>query len=281
MSKQILISFLLVFFACSFCLGQSKDLLSSETAVSGDSITFIQIKIDTLYNSKQIISLLVLLKKNLSRYRLEIGYSKTDLMTTSFFGMIRNAEAAINGSYFDRDNGGSVTYLEVNDTVISRTRSSNYKWGKPDSLLNGAIVIGKDSAVVIQPAKTDQYYEQSKKEITVLVAGSLLLLNSQLMKLPKMELVTDRNPRTCLCETKEALVLITIDGRRKDAAGMTLNETQQYLKNIGCIDAINLDGGGSTTMWIKNKGMVNFPSDTSGERPVANALLIIKNVNSH
>jgi exopolysaccharide biosynthesis protein len=133
-----------------------------------------------------------------------------------------------------------------------------------------------DSAILIQPANSDQYYEQSKHEIEVLVAGSLLLLNSQLLKLPKMELVTHRNPRTCLCETKESLVFITIDGRRKEAAGMTLAEVQQYLKKIGCIDGINLDGGGSTTMWIKNKGLVNFPSDSSGERPVSNALLIIK-----
>jgi exopolysaccharide biosynthesis protein len=91
-----------------------------------------------------------------------------------------------------------------------------------------------------------------------------------------MDLVTGRNPRTCLCETKESLVFITIDGRSNDAAGMSLSETQQFWKNIGCIDAINLDGGGSTTMWIKGKGIVNFPSDSSGERPVSNALLLIK-----
>jgi exopolysaccharide biosynthesis protein len=276
--KKSLISILLVFLTCSFCFGQSQDLLLSPTAASGDSITFIQIRTDTLFHSKQIMSLLVLPKKNFSRFHLEIGYSKSDLKPTSFFVMSKNAVAAINGSYFDRDNGGSVTYLEIHDTVISRTRPSNLKWAKPVSLINGAIVIGKDSSVLIEPAKTDQFYEQSNNEIAVLVSGSLLLYNSQLLELPKMELVTDRNPRTCLCETKESLAFITIDGRRKEAAGMSLAETQQYLKKIGCVDALNLDGGGSTTMWIKGKGIVNYPSDSSGERPVANALLIIKNV---
>jgi len=48
------------------------------------------------------------------------------------------------------------------------------------------------------------------------------------------------------------------------------------LLKLGCVDAINLDGGGSTTMWIHQKGIVNFPSDKTGERPVSNALLIIK-----
>ncbi len=58
---------------------------------------------------------------------------------------------------------------------------------------------------------------------------------------------------------------------------MSLIETQKYLLNLGCIDAINLDGGGSSTMWIKNKGIINTPSDKNGERVVSNALLLIKN----
>src|SRR5271157_4809163 len=150
MHKKHLISILFVFLACSFCFGQSKNLLLSTAATSGDSISFIQIKTDTLYNSKQIISLLVLPKKNFSRFHLEIGYSKKDLKPTSYFGLSKNAAAAVNGSYFDRDSVGSVTYLEIHDTVISRTRSSKQKWAKPDSLINGVIIIGKDSAVLIQ-----------------------------------------------------------------------------------------------------------------------------------
>jgi exopolysaccharide biosynthesis protein len=244
-------------------------------------MSFFQVKTDTLYNNKQIISLLVLPKKNFGIFHLEIGYSKTDLKPTSYFGQQNNAMAAINGSYFDRDKGGSVTYLEMHDTIISTTRPGNLKWAKPDSLINGAIVIGKDSAVIIQLANTDEFYVKSNQEMAVLRAGPILLLNSQPMKLPNMDLVTERNPRTCLCETQEALVFITIDGRRKEAAGMSLAEAQLYLKNIGCINAINLDGGGSTTLWIRNQGIVNFPSDRSGERPVSNALLIIKNGTGH
>jgi len=57
---------------------------------------------------------------------------------------------------------------------------------------------------------------------------------------------------------------------------MNLMETQKYLLDLGCYDAINLDGGGSTTMWIKDKGIVNFPSDKEGERLVSNAILLLK-----
>jgi exopolysaccharide biosynthesis protein len=281
MQKKNLLAILLTFFVCSFCFGQNSDLLLSRLPPSGVSISFFQVKTDTLYHSKQIISLLVLPRKNFGIFHLEIGYSKTDLKPTSSFGLKNNAMAAINGSYFDRDNGGSVTYLEMHDSVISTTRPGNLKWSKPDSLINGAIVIRKDSSVIIQLANTDEFYEKSNQEIAVLGAGPILLLNSKPIRLPNMDLVNERNPRTCLCDTKEALVFITIDGRSKEAAGMSLDETQHYLKNIGCVDAINLDGGGSTTLWIRNQGIVNFPSDRSGERPVSNALLIIKNGSKH
>lgn len=59
---------------------------------------------------------------------------------------------------------------------------------------------------------------------------------------------------------------------------MNLFEAQQFLLSIGCIDAINLDGGGSTTMWTNSRGVVNYPNDGGEERPVSNVLLIIKNV---
>lgn len=61
---------------------------------------------------------------------------------------------------------------------------------------------------------------------------------------------------------------------------MSLKEVQQFLLRLTCKDAINLDGGGSTTLWINDgntKGIMNKPSDKEGERPVANILLIKKN----
>ena len=79
--------------------------------------------------------------------------------------------------------------------------------------------------------------------------------------------------------TDDSIKFITIDGRSSKAQGMSLPELQEYLKSLGCIDAINMDGGGSTTMWIKDKGVVNFPSDKSGERPVSNTILIINEPN--
>jgi exopolysaccharide biosynthesis protein len=95
----------------------------------------------------------------------------------------------------------------------------------------------------------------------VLVTGPLLLINSEIMKLPNLDLVNKRHPRICLCETNKSVIFITIDGRNIEAEGMDLIEVQKFLLNIDCVDAINLDEGGSTTMWTKEKSIVNFPSD--------------------
>lgn len=271
--------FLILIISLAYCTanGQSSKNNLIHERVSSDSIKFIQIKTDTLFNSRQIISLMILPKKIYDHFSIQFGCSRSELKTTSQFGQRYHSEAAVNGSFFDRDKGGSVTYLEINDMIISRTRSPDLKWAKPDSLINGAIVLMNNHNIKIQPAESDQFYELSKQEAAVLVAGPLLLLRSERMKLPKIKkFVSDRHPRTCLCTTNEAIVFITIDGRSIKAEGMSLFEAQKFLADIGCVDAINLDGGGSTTMWIKDKGIVNFPSDKEGERPVSNVLLIMK-----
>jgi exopolysaccharide biosynthesis protein len=56
---------------------------------------------------------------------------------------------------------------------------------------------------------------------------------------------------------------------------MNFQEMSDFLLSIGVWNAVNLDGGGSTTMVIHNK-IVNSPSDKTGERPVANTLQIVR-----
>ena len=69
--------------------------------------------------------------------------------------------------------------------------------------------------------------------------------------------------------------LVTVDGRQPDAsAGMTLVELQRLAKRIGLTDALNLDGGGSTTMVIAGN-VVNHPSDPTGARTVSDVLLVV------
>jgi hypothetical protein len=88
--------------------------------------------------------------------------------------------------------------------------------------------------------------------------------------------VSDRHPRTAIARLNDGLMLLaTVDGRQPGvSAGMSLPEFADLLLEFGATEAINLDGGGSTTMVVHGK-VVNSPSDQSGERPVSDAILVL------
>ena len=86
----------------------------------------------------------------------------------------------------------------------------------------------------------------------------------------------ERHPRTAVGFNADStkLYLMTVDGRQSSSAGMTLTEMGAFMKRFGVENALNLDGGGSTTMVVHNE-VVNDPSDGAGERAVANALMVV------
>ena len=86
----------------------------------------------------------------------------------------------------------------------------------------------------------------------------------------------ERHPRTGVGFNADStkLYFMTVDGRQSTSAGMTLTEMGEFMSTFGVTDALNLDGGGSTTMVVHNK-VENDPSDGSGEREVANALMLV------
>jgi len=86
---------------------------------------------------------------------------------------------------------------------------------------------------------------------------------------------SDHHPRTAAGKTTDSkLLLVTVDGRQPQISiGMSLYSLADLLLELGAVDAINLDGGGSTTMVVKQK-VVNSPSDQTGERPVSDAILV-------
>ena len=71
------------------------------------------------------------------------------------------------------------------------------------------------------------------------------------------------------------VVLMVVDGRSRRSVGMTLHRLALTFASLGATDAMNLDGGGSSAMWIAGRGVVNRPSDPGGERRVVNALLVL------
>ena len=82
-----------------------------------------------------------------------------------------------------------------------------------------------------------------------------------------------RNPRTLAGRTTDGtIVLATIDGRQATSVGATLAETARVAQALGMVDAVNLDGGGSTTLSVRG-ALANKPSGSSGERAVGDALV--------
>lgn len=83
------------------------------------------------------------------------------------------------------------------------------------------------------------------------------------------------HPRTAvgLAQDGATLYLVVVDGRREQVPGVTLPELAAFMDELGACTAVNLDGGGSSAMWIGDR-IVNQPSDPV-ERPVANHLAVV------
>lgn len=89
--------------------------------------------------------------------------------------------------------------------------------------------------------------------------------------------LTDLHPRTAMGYTKKRkLIILVIQGRSPGIAeGATLQEEAKILADIGCYEALNLDGGGSSCMLVNGKETIK-PSENNGQRPVPGVFIIRK-----
>jgi hypothetical protein len=86
--------------------------------------------------------------------------------------------------------------------------------------------------------------------------------------------VLQRNPRTFAgTDARGRTLLVTVDGRQLGELGLSIPETASVARSLRMIEAINLDGGGSTAMVIRGS-LISRPSDASGERAVGDAIVI-------
>ena len=106
-----------------------------------------------------------------------------------------------------------------------------------------------------------------------LLSAGQITVNSDQERFPS-DIAVGRAPRTAIgLKADGTLLIVTVDGRSPShSIGLTLPETAQLLKELGATEAMNLDGGGSTTLVLDQK-VQNRPSDGS-ERPVSNALCV-------
>jgi exopolysaccharide biosynthesis protein len=87
----------------------------------------------------------------------------------------------------------------------------------------------------------------------------------------------ERHPRTAVgLRADGTWVFVVVDGRQPQLSlGMNLKDLADLLLSLGCVHALNLDGGGSSTLYLQGK-VVNSPSDAAKERPVSDAIVILR-----
>jgi len=108
--------------------------------------------------------------------------------------------------------------------------------------------------------------------------GEIAISNNEEMKFGG-KAINDKHPRTAMGYTRDGrLIVLCIQGRMPGLAeGATLTQQAQIFKDLGCIEALNLDGGGSSCLLINGKETIK-PSDKEGQRAVP-AVFIIKQKN--
>lgn len=126
-----------------------------------------------------------------------------------------------------------------------------------------------DGLMTIGPVEN---YESAKSTLKECTGGGLILIKNFEIQGGLVVWNTDRDPRTAMGYTKDNIVwTLAVDGRHKGTEGMTYEEMASIFHGLGCKDAVNLDGGGSTEMVVRHpySGKIiicNWPSDpTDGE----------------
>ncbi len=255
----------------------------------------------SLFGSNQNINILEV-KMN-RKNKIDVEADPKILKPTSEFGIEHDAVAALNGTFFDMKNGGSEDYIRLDGKTMNETRlGKNNKRG----LHQKSAVVVQNGRLLIKQWDGSEDWEAKLPGEDVMITGPLLLSDHQRSALDSAAFNTARHPRSAVAIRGKKLLLITVDGRKERAAGMSLFELASFLKWVGADDGINLDGGGSTTLWVNGApdgGIINHPSDNKammkstaykpgtdldnlavddknwdhgGERPVANVILVNK-----
>ncbi len=137
--------------------------------------------------------------------------------------------------------------LEPGVPVLISTKTIPDLRGAKMAISGGPILVHAGQAQEIIPPENDAFEFRSQKE---------------------------RHPRSAIGWNNHEYFLVEVDGRQRGSVGMTLDELGSFLVGLGCQEAMNLDGGGSATLWFDGK-VRNRPCD-GRERPIANSVAVVR-----
>ncbi len=240
-----------------------------------------------IFDSHQYISIVEIdVKKAKGRFALANDPGK--ITPTSKFAKDSGAVVAMNGTFYNMDEPyNCVTYFKKNGELCYNNTEAM------EQRDNAAVAITAKGVPFIEVADEanpggvaeNQAWPERIDAPNVVASGPVLLVDGAEAYLKECSFNSKRHPRSAMGINGKKVYLVAVDGRSAEyAQGVTLWEFADIMRFIGAVDAINLDGGGSTTLYVEGEngtGIVNHPSDNKkfdreGERHVVNSILFIK-----
>ncbi len=183
-------------------------------------------------------------------------------------------------------------YVTRSAIGISAKRNADVAWLFTDTAAGYALALQKAPST-LTGTHPDPSLKEMKKRLpsrmgiqkkwkmeTAIGGGPSLLSNGDIRITNKEELMfangeKDKHPRTAMGYTREGkLIILMTEGRNPGIAeGMTLLQEAQVLQSLGCVEALNLDGGGSSCLLLNGKETIK-PSDKEGQRAVPAVFII-------
>ncbi len=167
--------------------------------------------------------------------------------------------------------------------VVENGKATRISYGANRIPQNGFVIVGAEKNLnSIKDAKRYKLNVKINpewKDVNHIISGGpYLIKNGDIyvdMTAQKLGSIGGRNPRTAIGYTRDNhLIMLTADGREGSSIGLTLVELANLMKELGCVNAMNLDGGGSTVMYIKGQ-VVNKPA-VQGGIPLSHTLTVRK-----
>jgi len=201
---------------------------------------------------------------------------------------------AYNVSSVKGKNDSLYTYVTRGAIGIDKRKKADVAWVYTDSskrwplqFINGPVSsrTGQDPNPGWQRMKSKRinspYIKNKKWKMQTAIGGGPVLVHDGKVRITNKEEImfvsgeNDRHPRTAMGYTKEGkLIFLMTEGRNPGIAeGMTLRQQAEVLISLGCVEALNLDGGGSSCLLINGKETIK-PSDKEGQRAVPAVFLV-------
>ena len=199
---------------------------------------------------------------------------------TSYYGDILMYTSEFNGGYSPAP-GGEVLEVVVENGAIKEFRRNLPPVKIPE---NGCVLVVSEGVNMFfannfnvgDPVKFDYYVTPDITKSEMALGGGAMLVSEGKVITNFSHVVSGYNPRSAIGMSSDGktLYLVAVDGRQSQSRGMTMSELANLMKEIGCYNAVNLDGGGSTnmvasTVWNKELSTANSPTEN---RKVINAI---------